>query len=88
MTGPVVIVNCFAIKILGQIYSKIKSDTDNVVFINDWCLALQPELYYSPQSTVECHAFFPVVQIGYPPPSHPLESIANPPFGSKGGDTL
>jgi hypothetical protein len=29
-----------------------------------------------------------LVQIGPPQPIHPKESIAPPPFGSKGGDTL
>ncbi len=35
----------------------------------------------------ECQAFCPVVQIGSPNP-HRQESVAPPPFGSKGGDTL
>jgi hypothetical protein len=36
----------------------------------------------------ECQAFCPVVRIRSLPLPHPQASVAPPPFGSKGGDTL
>jgi hypothetical protein len=42
-------------------------------------------LLYCYTEYTECQAFFPVVRMEFP---HPLRSVAPPPFGSKGRDTL
>jgi hypothetical protein len=45
--------------------------------------------FLAPTEYTECHAFFSVVSSESGPPTHhPQGSVAPPPFGSTGGDTL